>query len=158
MEIFLNWLIDFGFYGFLDSLIIYFFIAKIILNKKIVLKNMIKHSIIISFGISLITTFIQILGLSQLIMGIYIGICIKYFFKLNFKKCLFYGMCGMIFLTSIEYLVVLTIDYFMNINIFNYKLNELIRILPYFISKVIEIILLKGGLNMKGLIGSTVKR
>lgn len=81
-----NWLLDFCFYGFLDSIVMYLFIVKLFLNKKIDFKNIILHCLIISFGISTITSLVPILGLSQILMGIYLGICINKFYKINTPK------------------------------------------------------------------------
>lgn len=57
MEIFENWILDFLFYGFLDSIIMYLFVIKIFLNKKVKFVEAVKDGLILSFGISTITTF-----------------------------------------------------------------------------------------------------
>ena len=98
MEIFENWILDFLFYGFLDSIIMYLFVIKIFLNKKVKFVEAVKDGLILSFGISTITTFVPINGLSQIFMGIYIGIFTSIRFKINiFKSFLYSIFCVMIF-------------------------------------------------------------
>ena len=139
-----NWLLDFCFYGFLDSIVMYLFIIKLFLNNKINFKNMILYCLIISSGISIITSLVPIFGLSQILMGIYIGICIFIFHKINILKSIFYGILSVIFLFLIETSFALSLNNINQFNILGCKLNSLCRLFSFIIFKFIEIIIIWG--------------
>lgn len=158
MENFENWILDFLFYGFLDSIIMYLFVIKIFLNKKVKFVEAVKDGLILSFGISTITTFVPKNGLAQIFMGIYIGIFTSIRFKINiFKSFLYSIFCVMIFY-AFELLIVFIINNKVRNNILSYNLNSLNRFMLFMTLKFIENFIIWSLYKMKLLVGGIVRR
>lgn len=158
MEIFENWILDFLFYGFLDSIIMYLFVIKIFLNKKVKFIEAVKDGLILSFGISTITTFVPINGLSQIFMGIYIGIFTSIRFKINIFKTILYGMVSILFVYAIEILCVRSFNVIFNINVLTYNLNNIMRLSLFMTFEFIESFIIWSLYKMKVLLGGIVRR
>lgn len=158
MDSILNFLLDFYFYGFLDSIIMYLFVNKLFLNKKIEFTNMIKHCLIISFGISIIATLFPVSGILQILMGIYIGLCFYKFYKTDIFKSILYGLFSILFVFLIEVFFGLFLNDITNIKILSFRLNNLYRLSCFMFLKFIEIIIVLGVYKMKVLFGGIVRR
>lgn len=153
-----DWLLDFCFYGFLDSIVMYLFIIKLFFNKKVEFKTLISHCLIISFGISTITSLVPIFGLSQILMGIYIGFIINKIKKCNIFKSIFYGLISILFVYCFEIIVYNIILILFNFDGLAINLNNIYRLLIFIICKIIETIIIWWCYKMKVVFGGIVRR
>lgn len=158
MDNFLNLLLDFCFYGFLDSIIMYLFITKLLINKKVEYKNIVKHCLIISFGISIITFLVPTFGLSQIFMGIYVGIIINRINKDNIFKSMLYGLIVILFVYCFEIIIYNIILNLFNFNSLAVNLNNIYRLLIFLICKIIETVIIWWCYKMKVVFGGIVRR
>lgn len=153
-----NWLLDFCFYGFLDSIIIYMFIVKLFLNKNSNISSTVKHCLIISFGMSLITSLVPIFGLSQILMGIYIGIIINKINKVSLFKSILYSLISVLLFYFFEITIHNILLYLFNFNGLVLNLNNIYRLLIFMFCKFIEIIIIWWCYKMKLVWGGTIRR
>lgn len=153
-----NWLLDFCFYGFLDSIVMYLFIIKLFLDKKTEVLNVVKHCLVISFGISAITSLIPISGFSQILMGIYIGIVINKTDKIELFKSVMYGLSSILFVYCFEIIIHNTILNIFDFNSLSINLNNIKRLIIFISCKFIETILIWWCCKMKVLYGGIVRR
>lgn len=158
MDNFLNLLLDFCFYGFLDSIIMYLFVTKLLINKKVEYRNIVRHCLIISFGISIITFLVPTFGLSQIFMGIYVGIIINRINKDNIFKSMLYGLIAILFVYCFEIIIYNIILNLFNFNSLAVNLNNIYRLLIFLICKIIETVIIWWCYKMKVVFGGIVRR
>lgn len=141
MENFINFLIDWLFYSFIEGLIMYVYTLKFCNTKLPKLPEIIRNALIISFGSAMCSRFIPIMGLTQIIMIFYSFLFLKILINKNSLKILLSVITIFIAYTITEVFLVFLIGK-CSFGIITLNLNSFFRILVFIISKIVEIIIL----------------
>lgn len=105
------------------------------------LPEIIKNSLIISFGSAICSRFIPVMGLSQFFMILYICIKMKIVVKDNIIKVLFYILIILSVFTVTEFVIVFIMSK-IGIFIITLNVNSFYRISMFAVSKILEITIL----------------
>lgn len=141
MENFINFLIDWLFYSFIEGLIMYVYTLKFCDIKLPKLPKIIRNALIVSFGSATCSRFIPIMGLSQIVMILYFFLFFKIFVKIDNVKALLSVISIFIVCILTEMLLVF-ITGKCSFGIITLDLNSFLRILVFIFSKIFEIFVL----------------
>lgn len=156
----INFLIDFMFYSFIDGIICYLFICNIKPIKEIKFKNVVFNAICIGFISAIISSFINIVGFSQFCLAVSISLYLHFICKYDIKSSFKCGLISVTTICLIEFIYGITLNNFININVFGFNLDSAIRIISYLAFKIIEffIFIIWRCLIMKFVLGGIVRR
>lgn len=162
MDRFLDLLVDFMFYSYIEGAIFLVFLSMVCKRLDMLNVNKIMvHTIGISFGLSLITFLISHMIFMQLCMVFYISLYVIIFLKFPKIKS-FVSCCILMFLIVIfEVFSCWAIDIIFDISILTLSLNSVYRLSCFSISKVFEIltiVLYWRKVKMKIIYGGTIPR
>lgn len=141
MENFINFLIDWLFYSFIEGLIMYVYTLKFCNIKLPKLPKIIINTLMISIGSALCSRFIPIIGLSQLIWLVYTFLFLKFTLKVKILKIIFSILIIFMDFSIVECCLNI-LFYNINFNILSMNLNSIHRLSAFVVSKILEIVLL----------------
>lgn len=136
----IDFFIDLCFYSTLDGLILYLFCKNLLKDFYLNTKDIIITGFIFGICSALCSAVIPIMGISQICMGIGIGLILWKYKNNEFWKSVLYGIISITTMVVFEFGYT-TICYFIsNVSHLSYDLNSTIRILSYLFAKIIELI------------------
>ena len=133
----INFLIDFMFYSFIHGIIGYVFICNIKPIKESKFKNVVFNAICIGFISAIISSFINIVGFSQFCLAVSISLYLYFISKYDIKSSFKCGLISVTTICLIEFIYGITLNNFININVFGFNLDSAIRIISHSAFKII---------------------
>lgn len=137
----INFLIDFLFYSFIDGLVLYLYSNNLKHKLDLNFKEVVINSLGISLILSLCSSCIKIVGITQICQAILVSLYLCIICKDDIKTAFKCGLISTTFICVLEFLYSILLTKYFNINVCSFNLDNKLRIISYLIFKIIEILI-----------------